>query len=94
MRAVAPPNHSPRRPFSLASPRLAQFDPAWLQFLACPLTKTPLEYDEARQELVSRHIGVAFPIVRGIPRLVPTEGRLLDPAAGVTVPSPKENGGQ
>ena len=55
----------------------AQFDVAWLRFLACPVSKAPLRYDAAREELVSVAIGVAFPVVRGIPRLVLTEGRRL-----------------
>ncbi len=53
-------------------------DPRLLEFLVCPLTKTSLVYDEARQELISRKARLAFPIRRGVPHLVPSEARHLD----------------
>lgn len=37
-------------------------------------------YDADKQELVSHEIGVAYRIVAGIPRLIPTAGRLVDTA--------------
>lgn len=37
-------------------------------------------YHADKQELISQEIGVAYPIVAGIPRLVPTAGRLVDTA--------------
>ena len=40
-------------------------DPKLLEILVCPLTKSPLEYDAARQELVSRKAKLAFPIRDG-----------------------------
>jgi uncharacterized protein len=49
-----------------------------LQILVCPLTKTPLEYDAARQELVSRAARLAFPIIDGLPILIVDEARDLD----------------
>ncbi|MEZ5853263.1 MAG: Trm112 family protein [Hyphomicrobiaceae bacterium] len=52
-------------------------DPRLLEFLVCPLTKTTLLYDEARQELISRKARLAFPIRRGVPHLVPSEARQL-----------------
>ena len=39
-------------------------DPKLLEVLVCPLTKAPLEYDAAKQELVSRQAKLAFPIWR------------------------------
>lgn len=42
-------------------------DPKLLEILVCPLTKAPLEYDRAANELVSRQAGLAFPIEGGIP---------------------------
>ncbi|HCS22335.1 MAG TPA: Trm112 family protein [Alphaproteobacteria bacterium] len=53
-------------------------DPKLLEILVCPLTKAPLEYDEARQELVSRQAGLAFPIENGIPVMLPDAARKLD----------------
>lgn len=53
-------------------------DPKLLEILVCPLTKTPLEYDAARQELVSRQAGLAFPIRDGIPIMLVDEARKLE----------------
>ena len=53
------------------------FDATVLRFLACPLTKTPLQYDEAAQELVSEESGLAFPIIDGVPHLDPASARAL-----------------
>ena len=56
-------------------------DPKLLEILVCPLTKGPLEYDAAAQELVSRQAGLAYPIRDGIPIMLPDEARQLqDPA--------------
>ncbi len=48
-----------------------------LEILVCPLTKTTLEYDAARQELISRAAKLAFPIRDGIPILLEEEARQL-----------------
>ena len=53
-------------------------DPKLLEILVCPLTKTPLEYDAAAQELISRQAGLAFPIRDGIPIMLIDEARHLD----------------
>ena len=39
---------------SPTEPPAASIDPKLLEILVCPLTKTTLEYDAARQELISR----------------------------------------
>ncbi len=52
-------------------------DPRLLELLVCPLTKTTLEYDAARQELVSRAAMLAYPIRDGIPIMLPEEARQL-----------------
>ncbi|XP_072954084.1 uncharacterized protein [Typha angustifolia] len=46
-------------------------------FLVCPLSKQPLRYCHESKALVSDSIGVSFPIVDGIPCLVPKDGKLL-----------------
>ncbi|XP_015697104.1 UPF0434 protein BRADO0313 [Oryza brachyantha] len=46
--------------------------------LVCPLSKKPLRYCEASGSLVSDAVGVSFPVVNGIPCLVPKDGKLLD----------------
>jgi len=53
-------------------------DPKLLEILVCPLTKAPLEYDEAKQELISRQAKLAFPIREGIPIMLVDEARKLD----------------
>ena len=54
-------------------------DPKLLEILVCPLTKGSLEYDFARQELISRSAKLAYPIRDGIPIMLPEEARpLLD----------------
>jgi uncharacterized protein YbaR (Trm112 family) len=53
-------------------------DPKLLEILVCPMTKGPLEYDAARQELVSRSAKLAYPIRDGIPIMLPEEARKID----------------
>jgi uncharacterized protein len=53
-------------------------DPRSLEMLVCPLTKTTLEYDEARQELISRRANLAYPIRSGVPILTREAARSLD----------------
>ena len=53
-------------------------DPKLLEILVCPLTKSSLEYDRDRQELVSRAAKLAYPIRDGIPIMLPEEARALD----------------
>lgn len=57
-----------------------QVDPKLLEVLVCPVTKGPLAYDAARQELVSRQAGLAYPIRDGIPIMLPDEARQLGEA--------------
>ncbi|MDX1581558.1 MAG: Trm112 family protein [Alphaproteobacteria bacterium] len=57
-----------------------QPDPKLLEILVCPLTKGPLKYDAAAQELVSEKAGLAFPVRDGIPIMLIDEARKLDNA--------------
>jgi uncharacterized protein len=50
-------------------------DPRLLEILVCPLTKTELEYDAEKQELISRAAKLAYPIRDGIPIMLPEEAR-------------------
>jgi uncharacterized protein len=52
-------------------------DPKLLEILVCPLTKTPLRYDRAAQELISEEAGLAYPIRDGIPIMLVDEARRL-----------------
>jgi uncharacterized protein len=60
------------------TPTQTRVDPKLLELFVCPLTKMPLIYDAARQELVSRAARLAFPIVDGMPVLVAAEARPVD----------------
>lgn len=55
-----------------------QFDPKMLEALVCPVTHGTLEYDAARQELISKSANLAFPIRDGIPVMLVDEARALD----------------
>ncbi|MCO5090528.1 Trm112 family protein [Bosea sp. (in: a-proteobacteria)] len=55
-----------------------RIDPKLLEILVCPLTKATLEYDAARQELISRAAKLAYPIRDGIPIMLPEEARPLE----------------
>ncbi len=55
-------------------------DPKLLEILVCPLTKGSLVYDSARQELISRQAGLAYPIRDGIPIMLVDEARALTEA--------------
>ena len=52
-------------------------DKKLLQILVCPVTKAPLDYDEAKQELVCKASGLAYPVRDGIPVLLESEARPL-----------------
>ena len=58
--------------------RAHDFDPKLLEILVCPLTKTNLDYDRERQELVSKAARLAYPIRNGIPIMLPDEARELE----------------
>jgi uncharacterized protein YbaR (Trm112 family) len=53
-------------------------DPKLLEILVCPVTKTPLEYDAQKQELISRAAKLAYPIRDGIPIMLPEEARRIE----------------
>ena len=53
-------------------------NPRLLELLVCPLTRTTLHYDAARQELVSHAAKLAYPIRGGIPIMLPDEARRLE----------------
>ncbi len=56
-------------------------DPKLLEILVCPLTKAPLHYDSAAQELISKQAGLAYPIRDGIPIMLPDEARKIEDTA-------------
>ena len=52
-------------------------DPKLLEILVCPLTKSTLEYDAEKQELISRAAKLAYPIRDGIPILRASSGSMI-----------------
>ena len=52
-------------------------DKKLLDILVCPVTKAPLEYKEADQELVCYASRLAYPIRDGIPVMLEEEARPL-----------------
>lgn len=55
----------------------ARIDPKLLEILVCPITKGPLKYDAAKQELISTSARLAYPIRGGIPIMLTDEARQL-----------------
>ena len=55
----------------------SDIDPKLLEILVCPLTKGPLRYDRAAQELINEEAGLAYPIRDGIPIMLVDEARAL-----------------
>ena len=55
-----------------------KLDTAILEILVCPVTRGPLQYDEATEELISKEARLAFPVRDGIPIMLPEEARPLE----------------
>lgn len=68
----------PGRDEEAPAPEATKVDPRLLEILVCPLTKSTLEYDAARQELISRSARLAYPIRDGIPIMLPEEARRIE----------------
>ena len=60
-----------------------------LELLVCPICKGPLEHQRppqhARQELICRSDRLAFPVRDGIPVMLESEARTVDPEPTETV---------
>ncbi len=55
-------------------------DSKLLELLVCPVTKGPLRFNAARDELLSRSARLAYPVRDGIPILLEQEARPLTDA--------------
>jgi uncharacterized protein YbaR (Trm112 family) len=55
----------------------AALDPRLLEVLVCPVTRTPLTYDRAKGELISKAAKLAYPVRDGVPVMLPEEARPL-----------------
>jgi uncharacterized protein YbaR (Trm112 family) len=54
-----------------------QIDKQLLTILVCPVTKTPLQIDKEKNELVSTAAKLAYPVRDGIPVMLEDEARAL-----------------
>ena len=52
-------------------------DKKLLEIMVCPITKGPLIYDKAKQELISKSARLAYPIRNNIPVMLEEEARVL-----------------
>nr|WP_294841128.1 Trm112 family protein [uncultured Methylotenera sp.] len=52
-------------------------DAKLLQILVCPVTKGPLVYNKATNELISKSARLAYPVRDGIPVMLEDEARKL-----------------
>lgn len=52
-------------------------DKKLLQILVCPVSKAPLQYDTANNELICVASGLAYPIRDDIPVMLESEARQL-----------------
>jgi hypothetical protein len=59
--------------------RQSGIDAKLLELLACPLSKAPLRWDPERSELVSESARLAYPVRDGVPVMLPSEARPLEP---------------
>jgi len=50
-----------------------------LDVLVCPLCKSPVHYDEHKQELICKADRLAFPVRDGMPIMLEDQARELDP---------------
>lgn len=56
-------------------------DSKLLDILVCPVCKGPLQYDKPASELLCKRCALAYAIVDGIPVLIESEARPLQPSA-------------
>jgi uncharacterized protein YbaR (Trm112 family) len=55
-------------------------DPRLLDILVCPLCKGALDFHKEAQELVCKADALAYPIRNGIPVMLESEARKVEPA--------------
>ncbi|MBN3279882.1 PREY protein, partial [Polyodon spathula] len=53
------------------------FDASLLEYLVCPLSKKPLRYEALTNELINEELGIAYPVVDGIPNMIPQDARMI-----------------
>lgn len=55
------------------------FDTSLLDILICPISGGDLTFDASRQELLCTLSGLAYPVRDGIPVMLPSEARSIEP---------------
>ncbi|XP_074084241.1 protein preY, mitochondrial [Macrotis lagotis] len=55
----------------------AALDEALREVLVCPLSKKPLRYEMSTNELINEELGIAYPVVDGIPNMIPQAARMI-----------------
>lgn len=60
---------------------MSALDPWLLERLVCPMTRTPLRYDQVAGELISDAAGLAYPIRDSVPVMLVEEARRIDATA-------------
>ena len=75
---MADPDDKGRSLAVTPQPTQSRINPRLLEILVCPVTKTSLDYDAQRQELISRAAKLAYPIRDGIPIMLPEEARPIE----------------
>lgn len=76
------------------NPPSSGVDPRLLEVLICPLTRQPLVYDRANNELISKKARLAYPIRGGIPIMLEEEARDLDELPGLSSGTESEAEGE
>jgi uncharacterized protein len=74
----APDQATGTPPDAMAAPPPERMDLRLMELMVCPVTKTTLSYDSARQELISRAARLAFPIRNGVALLTVDAARDLE----------------
>ncbi len=64
-------------PHDLTLTEAPEVDPRLLEVLICPMTRSPLTYDRARGELISKAARLAYPVRDGVPIMLVEEARVL-----------------
>ncbi|XP_020387977.1 protein preY, mitochondrial [Rhincodon typus] len=57
--------------------RKAALDLTLLPYLVCPLSRKQLRYDESSNQLINDELGIAYPVVDGIPNMIPQDAKLI-----------------
>ncbi|GCB76972.1 hypothetical protein scyTo_0018406 [Scyliorhinus torazame] len=57
--------------------REAALDPSLLPYLVCPLSRKQLRYEESSNQLINDELGIAYPVIDGIPNMIPQDAKLI-----------------